>query len=78
MQKAFATDAAIEGNLGNLEPKLKLCKLSREELTHQMPKGAASDIAQSPVVQTLNQYISRLTTMRQQREEIVKSMTTAI
>ena len=43
-----------------------------------MPKGAASDIAQSPVVQTLNQYISRLTTMRQQREEIVKQMTTAI
>ena len=51
LEKALTTDSQIEANLATIQPKLALLKCSRDELTQQMPKSAASDLSSSPVVQ---------------------------
>ena len=48
LEKAFETDSQIEGNLKALQPTLALLKLSKDELTHKMPKSAASDVSSTP------------------------------
>ena len=39
LKAALTTDQTIENNLKTLEPRLALLKLTKEELTQQMPKS---------------------------------------
>lgn len=48
LDKAYETDSTIENNLDVIKPKMTLLKLSKNELTQQMPKSVESDAESDP------------------------------
>lgn len=78
LKAAQQTDIVIDSNLKTLESKLGKLKLSKDELTQQMPKTKQSELQSHPVVIGLNESMSKLTEFRAQREDIVKRLTTCL
>jgi hypothetical protein len=75
LQKAAETDVQIDSNLSSIQPKLTLLKLSKDELTQQMPKTQATDLSSHPVVAALSENMNSITNMRRVREDIVNRST---
>lgn len=78
LDKAFETDSTVESNLDIIKPKMALLKLSRNELTAQMPKSQASKDEAAPCVAELESLITQLTDLRKEREGVVNSMTSKL
>jgi programmed cell death 6-interacting protein len=78
LDKAFETDATVESNLDHIKPKMALLKLSRNELTAQMPKSSASADEAAPCVKELESCISQLTDLKKERESTINIMTNGL
>lgn len=74
LDKAFETDSTVESNLDIIKPKMALLKLSKNELTQEMPKSAASKAQSDPSVKNLQQGIAMLNDLKKQREDLIGNM----
>ena len=75
LDKAFETDSTVESNLEIIKPKMNLLKLSRNELTNEMPKSATASSEADPCVSALETLISQLTDLKTERENAINTMT---
>ena len=74
LDKAFETDSTVESNLDIIKPKMALLKLSRNELTQEMPKSVSSKAQSDPSVKNLEDVISKLNDLKKQREDLINHM----
>lgn len=75
LEKAFETDSTVESNIEIIKPKMAVLKLSKNELTQQMPKSVASKVQGDPCIRHLEGALSALNDLKKQREETIASMT---